>query len=59
VADSRIPRAGRLAEAPSHGMPISVYDRRSAAAEAYDDLARELATRLKARAPIALGGAIA
>ena len=59
VADSRIPRAVRLAEAPSHGMPISVYDRRSAAAEAYDDLARELATRLKARAPIALGGAIA
>src|SRR5436309_3167583 len=59
VADSRIPRAVRLAEAPSHGMPISVYDRRSAAAEAYDDLARELATRLKARAPIALGGPIA
>jgi chromosome partitioning protein len=59
VADARIPRAVRLAEAPSHGQPISVYDRRSAAAEAYDDLARELTGRLRSRAPIALGGAIA
>ena len=59
VAEARIPRAVRLAEAPSHGLPISVYDRRSAAAQAYDDLARELSARLRARAPIALGGAIA
>jgi chromosome partitioning protein len=59
VADARIPRAVRLAEAPSHGVPISVYDRRSAAAQAYDDLARELTSRLRSRAPIALGGAIA
>jgi chromosome partitioning protein len=59
VADARIPRAVRLAEAPSHGLPISVYDRRSAAAQAYDDLARELSARLRSRAAIALGGAIA
>jgi chromosome partitioning protein len=59
VADARIPRAVRLAEAPSHGVPISVYDRRSAAAQAYDDLARELTARLRSRSPIALGGAIA
>jgi len=59
VADARIPRAVRLAEAPSHGLPISLYDRRSAAAQAYDDLAREVSARLRARAPIALGGAIA
>lgn len=59
VADARIPRAVRLAEAPSHGLPISIYDRRSSAAQAYDDLARELSARLKARSPIALGGAIA
>ncbi|TMF82016.1 MAG: ParA family protein [Chloroflexi bacterium] len=59
VADARIPRAVRLAEAPSHGLPISVYDRRSAGAQAYDDLARELSARLRAKAPIALGGAIA
>jgi chromosome partitioning protein len=59
VADARIPRAVRLAEAPSHGLPISVYDRKSAAAQAYDDLARELSARLRAKEPIALGGAIA
>ena len=59
VADARIPRAVRLAEAPSHGLPISLYDRRSASAQAYDDLARELSARLRAKAPIALGGAIA
>ena len=59
VARVRIPRTVRLAEAPSHGIPIAMYDRHSPAAQAYDDLARELAGRLKARAPIALGGAIA
>ena len=59
VTHARIPRAVRLAEAPSHGLPISVYDRRSAAAQAYDDLALELSARLRSRTPIALGGAIA
>ena len=59
LANARIPRTVRLAEAPSHGLPISIYDPKSAAAQAYDDLARELSARLRARAPIALGGAIA
>src|SRR5207237_46643 len=59
VGDARLPRALRLAEAPSHGLPISLYARRSAAAQAYDDLAREVSARLRARAPIALGVAIA
>jgi chromosome partitioning protein len=59
VAHARIPRTVRLAEAPSHGLPISVYDPKSVAAHAYDDLARELSARLRARAPLALGGAIA
>lgn len=59
VADTRIPRTVRLAEAPSHGLPISLYDPKSTGAEAYEQLARELATRLRMRAPIALGGAIA
>ena len=59
VAHARIPRTVRLAEAPSHGLPITLYDRSSPAAAAYDDLARELSSRLKAREPIALGGAIA
>ena len=59
VAHSRIPRTVRLAEAPSHGLPISVYDPKSPAVQAYADLARELSQRLKSRAPIALSGAIA
>jgi chromosome partitioning protein len=56
VARVRIPRAVRLAEAPSHGQPISVYDPTSRAALAYRELADELATRLASRVPIALGG---
>lgn len=59
VAHSRIPRTVRLAEAPSHGKPISVYDPNSSATKAYADLARELLARMKARKPIALAGAIA
>ncbi len=59
VARSRIPRTVRLAEAPSHGQPISMYDPRSRASKAYDDLARELTLRLKAGAPLTLRGAIA
>jgi chromosome partitioning protein len=59
VASARIPRTVRLAEAPSHGKPISVYDPHSNAAKAYDELARELMTRIKSREPIALSGAIA
>ncbi len=37
-----IPRSVRLAEAPSFGMPISVYDSQSAGAKAYKALAIEL-----------------
>lgn len=59
VARVRIPRAVRLAEAPSHGQPINVYDPGSRAAQAYGDLAQEIAMRLAARLPIALGGATA
>jgi chromosome partitioning protein len=56
VARVRIPRAVRLAEAPSHGQPISVYDPGSRAAQAYSELAQEISMRLAARVPIALGG---
>ena len=59
VARARIPRTVRLAEAPSHGKPISVYDPHSPAATAYAELARELLTRMKARESITLSGAIA
>lgn len=56
VARTRIPRTVRLAEAPSHGKPISIYDRESRGAQAYDELAVEILDRLKSREPIALAG---
>ncbi|MGI6050867.1 MAG: ParA family protein [Bilifractor sp.] len=37
-----IPRNVRLAEAPSYGMPINVYDKKSEGAKAYKKLAKEL-----------------
>ena len=40
-----IPRNVRLAEAPSHGMPITLYDSRSAGAESYRLLAEEVIQR--------------
>ncbi len=39
-----IPRNIRLAEAPSHGKPVALYDPRSRGAEAYQELATELLT---------------
>lgn len=45
IYKSIIPRNVRLAEAPSHGMPINVYDSRSAGAEGYRDLAQEVIAR--------------
>jgi chromosome partitioning protein len=46
-----IPRNVRLAEAPSHGKPVALYDPRSRGAEAYYDLARELLQRNGIRVP--------
>ncbi len=40
-----IPRNVRLAEAPSHGMPITSYDPKSAGAEGYRALAQEVIER--------------
>ena len=37
-----IPRNVRLAEAPSHGLPINLYDTKSAGAESYRLLAQEV-----------------
>ena len=59
VTRARIPRTVRLAEAPSHGIPISVYDPHSPASEAYDLLAGEVVARLETRHALAVGGAIA
>lgn len=44
-----IPRYVRLSEAPSHGLPIAIYDPRSKGAEAYKDLAEEVLKRDKER----------
>jgi len=41
-----IPRNIRLAEAPSHGLPVTAYDRLSRGARAYRDMAAEIAARL-------------
>ena len=43
-----IPRNVRLGEAPSHGMPVLLYDPKSRGSEAYVNLAREV---LERRAP--------
>ena len=42
IYKSIIPRNVRLAEAPSHGKPITLYDSKSAGAEAYRELANEV-----------------
>ena len=45
VFDTLVPRSVRLAEAPSHGLPISLYDPKGKGTEAYKALAAELAAR--------------
>ena len=42
VLDTVIPRNVRLAEAPSFGKPIMLYDARSKGAESYMELAKEI-----------------
>jgi chromosome partitioning protein len=42
---SRVPRSVRVVEAPSHGLPLISYDRRSPGAEAYWKVAMELVER--------------
>lgn len=42
VYQTIIPRNVRLAEAPSHGLPINLYDSKSAGAESYRNLAQEV-----------------
>ncbi|MCC8066240.1 MAG: AAA family ATPase [Lachnospiraceae bacterium] len=45
IYETIIPRNVRLAEAPSHGLPINLYDPRSAGAESYRQLAEEVLER--------------
>lgn len=47
VFETVVPRNVRLAEAPSHGVPIGIYDRFSKGASAYKALAREVEERAK------------
>jgi chromosome partitioning protein len=45
IYNSVIPRNVRLAEAPSNGMPINIYDSSSAGAKSYRNLAKEVCER--------------
>ena len=45
VYDTVVPRSVRLSEAPSHGVPIAIYDPSSRGAEAYGRLAAEVTAR--------------
>ena len=47
VFETVVPRNVRLSEAPSHGMPVLMYDISSRGAEAYLDLAREIIKKRK------------
>jgi chromosome partitioning protein len=53
VFETVIPRNVRLGEAPSHGMPVILYDVKSRGAAAYVALARELLGRDAARSATA------
>jgi chromosome partitioning protein len=50
VYRSIITRNVRLSEAPSHGVPITMYDPRSKGAEAYTELAKEVIEHVQERA---------
>ena len=45
IYKTMIPRNIRLAEAPSYGIPINMYDTKSAGAESYRNLAKEIIDR--------------
>jgi chromosome partitioning protein len=45
VFRASVPRSVRVAEAPSHGLPVTAYDRASAGADAYWKVAMELVGR--------------
>jgi chromosome partitioning protein len=47
VFETVIPRNVRLAEAPSHGVPVGAYDRFSKGAKAYKALAKEVRERIE------------
>jgi chromosome partitioning protein len=46
VLDTKIPRNVRLAEAPSHGLPVGAYDRFSKGSRAYKSAVEEIIKRI-------------
>lgn len=50
--EAKIPRNIRLSEAPSHGLPICLYDVASAGARAYHSLAIEIDSRAQGMEPV-------
>lgn len=52
VYDTLIPRSVRLSEAPSHGLPIALYEAESKGARAYNAFAREFRAQLQAGEPV-------
>ena len=46
VFETKIPRNVRLSEAPSHGLPINLYDGSSSGALGYESLAKEVMSRV-------------
>ncbi len=57
VFEATIPRNIRLAEAPSHGIPIGVYDKFSKGSRAYKALAKEVIDRVDAQTAVPAQGA--
>jgi chromosome partitioning protein len=51
VFNTVIPRNVRISEAPSHGMPVLLYDHRSSGAQAYIHLASEILRREREALP--------
>lgn len=49
VFKTLIPRNVRIAEAPSHGLPINIYDNASLGAKAYKEFAKEVVKRVTAK----------
>ena len=45
ICETLVPRSVRLSEAPSYGLPVTHHDPHSAGAEAYFELAKEVAAR--------------
>jgi chromosome partitioning protein len=50
VYDTVIPRNVRISEAPSHGMPVLIYDHRCSGSQAYVQLAAEMLRQRRVRA---------